>query len=78
MTIELCKELERPLQEYLTRRGLSEDTMPGIVEEAIEAFLFQRLFDESHDRNVHTDPDEIDSLRARAVWTVRHDLPDLP
>lgn len=25
-----------------------------------------------------TDPDEIDGLRARAVWAVRHDLPDLP
>lgn len=58
MTIELSKETEQSLQAYLVQKGLAEDAMSEVVDEAVETFLFRQMFREAHERNAGIDPEQ--------------------
>ena len=71
MTVELSKETEASLEVYLTEKGLRKDAMPGIVEEAIEDFLFRQALQRAHGRNAHLEPDEVEATVEDAVRDYR-------
>ena len=58
MTIELNKETEQSLQAYLAQKGLKDDAMSKVVNEAVETFLFRQMFSEAHERNAGVDLDQ--------------------
>ena len=58
MTIELSKETRQSLQAYLAERGLAEEAMSEVVDEAVETFLFRQMFREAHERNAEVDPEK--------------------
>ncbi len=62
MTIELSKETEQYLEAYLVEQGLKKDAMSGVVEEAIEDFLFKRMLDGAAKRNADLDPETAEDL----------------
>ena len=71
MTIELSKETQQSLQAYLAQKGLDDDAMSAVVDEAIETFLFRQMFREAHERNAQVNVDEAQADIEDAVDTYR-------
>lgn len=67
MTIELSKETQKYLEDYLIQEGLKKDAMPDVVEEAIESFLFKQMLYKSGKRNADLSPDAAESLMERVI-----------
>ena len=75
MTVELSKETEASLEAYLTGKGLRKDAMPGVVEEAIEDFLFRQALQQAHGRNARLEPEEVEATVEDAVRDYRQGQP---
>ena len=71
MTVELSKEAEASLEAYLAEKGLRKDAMPGVVEEAIEDFLFRQTLADAHRRNADLEPEEAEAVAEEAVRNYR-------
>jgi len=67
MTIELSKETEQYLQEYLLREGLQPDAASNIVNTALEDFLFREMLRQAHERNKDLNPEEAEALIADVI-----------
>ncbi|CAN5896343.1 hypothetical protein BH24DEI2_BH24DEI2_22930 [soil metagenome] len=71
MTIELSKETQQSLQAYLAERGLAEEAMSDVVDEAVETFLFRQVFREAHECNAEVDPENAEAAIEEAVRDYR-------
>ena len=67
MTVELSKETEQSLEDYLASKGLDKGAMSEVVEEAIDTFLFRQALRDSHQRNAHLEPEEVEAIVEEAV-----------
>ena len=75
MTVELSKEIEQSLEAYLAEKGLQKNAMPGVVEEAIEDFLFRQALRGAHGRNTRLEPEEVEATVEDAVRDYRQGQP---
>ncbi len=71
MTIELSEETKQSLQAYLAAKGLADDAMSDIVNEAVETFLFRHMFREAHEHNAGVDVDEAEASIEDAIREYR-------
>lgn len=71
MTIELSEETKQSLRAYLAARGLADDAMSDVVNEAVETFLFRQMFREAHERNAGVDADEAEATIENAIGEYR-------
>ena len=70
MKIELSKETEQYLKDYLREQGLAADgnsdaistAMNSVVQEAIEGYLFRHMVQNAHKRNKDLDVAETEKL----------------
>ena len=75
MTVELSKEIEQSLEAYLAEKGLQKNAMPGVVEKAIEDFLFRQMLGDAHRRNADLNPVETEAIAEEAVRDYRQSQP---
>lgn len=71
MTIELSEETRQSLQAYLAARGLTEDAISDVVNEAVETFLFRQMFREAHEHNAGVDVNEAEASVEDAIREYR-------
>ena len=74
MTVELSKEAEESLSTYLSEEGLGRDAAPGVIEEALEAFLFRQTLQRGHALNEDLSIEDAEALAEKAVRAVRREL----
>ena len=75
MTVELSKETQQSLEAYLAEKGLQKNAMPGVVEEAIEDFLFRQALRGAHGRNARLEPGEVEATVEDVVRDYRQGQP---
>ncbi len=76
MTIELNKETEQNLEDYLMQQGLESDAlsdaMNTVVQEAIEDYLFRQMMRNAQERNKNLNVAETEELIEDVIREDRH------
>jgi hypothetical protein len=69
--IKVSKETDLTLRTFLGARGAKKGALSKFIEEAVRWRVFHRTVQDIRERNVDTDPDELQRIIDEAVGEVR-------
>ena len=69
--IKVSKETDLTVRTFLGARGAKKGDLSKFIEEAVRWRVFHRTVQDIHERNVDTDPNELQGIIDKAVSEVR-------